>query len=56
MISTKVENHKINRLRERVLRALLYDETLLYEEKINNTLSKSNDTTIRVKKYSKIDD
>ena len=56
MISTKVEKHKINRLREKVLRELLHDGTLLYEETINNTLSKSNNTTIRVKKYSKIDD
>ena len=56
MISTKVEKHKINRLREKVLRELLHDGTLLYEETINNTLSKSNNTTIRVKKYSEIDD
>lgn len=56
MISTKVEKHKINRLREKVLRELLYDETLLYEETINNTRSKSNNTTIRVKKYSETDD
>ena len=52
MFSTRALNHKINRLQERGLRALLNDETT----KFNDMLSKSNDTTIHVQKYSKIDD
>ena len=52
MFSTRALNHKINRLQERGLRALLNDETTTF----NDMLSKSNDTTIHVQKYSKIDD
>ena len=48
MFSTRAANQKINRLHER--RALLNHETSTF----NNMLSKSNDTTIHVKKYSKI--
>ena len=52
MFSTRAVNHKINRLQERGLRALLNDETTTF----NDMLSKSNDTTIHVQKHSKIDD
>ena len=40
---------KINRLREKGLRVSLNDEA----SKFNDRLFKSNDTTIRVKRYSK---
>ena len=47
MFSTREVNHKINRLHERGLRALLNDETSAF----NDMLSKSNDTTIHVKLF-----
>ena len=52
MFSTREINHKINKLHERGLRALLNDETSAF----NDMLSKSNDTTIHLKKVTKIDD
>ena len=52
MFSTREINHKINKLHERGLRALLNDETSTF----NDMLSKSNDTTIHLKKVTKIDD
>ena len=52
MFSIRAVNHKINRLLDRGLRALLNDETSTF----NDTLSKSNDTTIHVKNIQKIDD
>ena len=45
MFSTRTVNHKINRLYERGLTALLNDET----STLNDRLSKNNDTTIHVK-------
>ena len=45
MFSTRAMNHKINRLHERRLRALLNDET----STCNDILSKSNGTTTDVK-------
>ena len=45
MFSTRPVNHKIKRLHERGLTALLNDETSTF----NDMLSKSNDTTIHVK-------
>ena len=50
MFSTREVNHKINRLHERGLRALLNDETLTF----NDMLSKSNDTTTHVKSIQKL--
>ena len=50
MFSTRVVNHKINRLHERGVRALLNDETSTF----NDILSKSNDTTIHVKNIQKL--
>ena len=50
MFSTREVNHKINRLHERGLRALLNDETSAF----NDMLSKSNDTTIDVKNIQKL--
>ena len=49
MFNTTAVNHKINRLHERGLRALLHDETSTF----NDMLSKSNDTTIHVKNIQK---
>ena len=43
-------NHKINRLHERGLEALLSDETSTF----NDMLSKSNDTAIHVKNFQKL--
>ena len=51
MFSTRAVTHKVNRLHERGLRTFS-DETSTF----NDMLSKRNDTTIHVKKYSKIDD
>ena len=45
MFSTKAVNHKINKLHERGLRALLNDETSIFNDK----LSKSYDTAIHVR-------
>ena len=50
MFNTRPVNHKINRLHERGLRALLNDETSTF----NDMLSKSNDTTIHVKNIQKL--
>ena len=50
MFSTRKVNHKINRLHERGLRALLNDEASTF----NDMLSKSNDTTIHVKNIQKL--
>ena len=50
MFRTRKVNHKINRLHERGLRALLNDEALTF----NDMLSKSNDTTIHVKNIQKL--
>ena len=50
MCSTRAVNHKINRLHERGLRALLNDETSTF----NDMLSKSNDATIHVKNIQKL--
>ena len=50
MFNTRAVNHKINRLHERGLRALLNDETSTF----NDMLSKSNDTTIHVKNIQKL--
>ena len=50
MFSPRAVNHKINRLHERGLRALLNDETSTF----NDMLSKSNDTTIHVKNIQKL--
>ena len=50
MFSTRAVNHKINRLHERRLRALLNDETSTF----NDMLSKSNDTTIHVNNIQKL--
>ena len=50
MFSTREINHKINKLHERGLRALLNDETSTF----NDMLSKSNDTTIHLKKLQKL--
>ena len=50
MISTREVNHKINRLHERGLRALINDETSTF----NDMLSKSNDITIHVKTIQKL--
>ena len=50
MFSTRAVNHKINRLHERGLRALLNDENSTF----NDMLSKSNDTTIPVKNIQKL--
>ena len=50
MFSTRAVNHKINRLHERGLKALLSDETSTF----NEILSKSNDTTIHVKNIQKL--
>ena len=52
MFSTRAINLKINRLYARRLIALLNDKTSTF----NDMLSKSNDTTVHLKKYSKIDD
>ena len=49
MFNTATLNHKINRLHERGLIALLNDEILTF----NGMLSKSNDTTIYVKNIQK---
>ena len=51
MFKTVAVNHKINRLHEKGLTALLKDENLTF----NDMLSKSNDTVIHVKIF-KIDD
>ena len=45
MFSTKAVNHKINRLHEKGLRALLNDKTSAF----NDMLLKINDTTIHLK-------
>ena len=51
MFSTRAVDHKINRVHERALRALLNDETLTF----NDMLPKSNDTTtIHVKNIQKL--
>ena len=50
MFNTKKVNHKINRLHERGLRALLNDETSAF----NDMLAKSNDTTIHIKNIQKL--
>ena len=50
MFSTRAVNHKINRLHERGLRALLNDEASTF----NDMLSKSNDATIHVKNIQKL--
>ena len=50
MFSTRVVNHKINRLHKRGLKALLNDET----SNFNDVLSKNNDTTIQVKNIQKL--
>ena len=50
MFKTRAVNHKINRLHERGLRALLNDETSTF----NDMLSKSNDTTIHAKNIQKL--
>ena len=50
MFNTKKVNHKINRLHERGLRALLNDETSAF----NDMLAKSNDTTIQIKNIQKL--
>ena len=50
MFSTRAVNHKINRLHEKGLRALLNDGTSTF----SNMLSKSNDTTIHVKNIQKL--
>ena len=50
MFSTRAVSHKINRLHERVLTALLNDETSTFID----MLSKSNDTTIHVKNIPKL--
>ena len=50
MFSTRAVNHKINRLHERALRALLNHETSTFDD----MLSKSNDTTIHVKNIQKL--
>ena len=50
MFSTREINHKINKLHERGLRALLNDETSTF----NDMLSKSNDATIHLKKLQNL--
>ena len=50
MLSTRAVSHKINRLHERALRALLNDETSIF----NDMLSKSNNTTVHVKNIQKL--
>ena len=50
MISTREVNHKINRLHERGLRALINDETSTF----NDMLSKNNDITIHDKTIQKL--
>ena len=50
MFSTRKVNHKINRLHERGLRALLNDETSTF----NDMLSKSNDTAVHVKNIQRL--
>ena len=50
MFSTREVNHKINRLHERGLRALLNDETSTF----NDMLSKSNDTAVHVKNIQRL--
>ena len=50
MFSTRAVNHKINRLYERGLRALLNDETSTF----NDMLSKSNNITIHAKNIQKL--
>ena len=50
MFSTRAVNHKLNKLHQRGLRALLNGETSTY----NDMLSKSNDTTIHVKNIQKL--
>ena len=50
MLNTREANHKINRLRERGLRALLNDETSTF----NSMLPKSNATIIYVKNIQKL--
>ena len=50
MFSTGAVNHKINRLHERGLRALLNHEISTF----NDMLSKSNNTTIHVKSIRKL--
>ena len=47
MFSTRKVNHKMSRFHERGMRALLNDETSTF----NDMLSKSDDTTIHVKKF-----
>ena len=48
MLGTRAVDHKINRLHERGLGALLSDETSTF----NDIISKTNDTTIHVKKLN----
>ena len=50
MFSTRAINHKINRLHERELTALLSDENSTFQDK----LSKSNDTAMHVKNIQKL--
>ena len=50
MFSAREINHKINKLHERELRVLLNDETSTF----NDMLSKSNDTTIHLKKLQNL--
>ena len=50
MFSTRAVNHKINRLDERGLRALLNDEMSTFKD----TPSKSKDTTIHLKNIQKL--
>ena len=50
MLTTRKVKHKINRLHEWRLRALINDETSTF----NDTLSKSNDTAIHVKNLQKL--
>ena len=50
MFSTRAVDHKINRLHEKGLRALLNDKTSTF----NDMLSKSKDTTIHAKNIQKL--
>ena len=50
MFSTRAVNHKINRLDERGLRALLNDEMSTFKD----TPSESKDTTIHLKNIQKL--
>ena len=50
MFSTRAVDHKINRLHEKGLRALLNDKTSTF----NDMLSKSKDTAIHAKNIQKL--